>query len=256
MKYLGMPAHAGQMRGCVALMLSVLCTFAAAAADSDTSTAAPLAAPLEAPISQQSSPVPTVRKADFGRETPSAAVQDIADRVLQATDNQNLPFMVIDKVQARVYVFRADGTLRGATNALLGLAIGDHTVPGIGQRKLSTIRPDERTTPAGRFMATLDRDIHGVDVMWIDYDSSFSLHRVVPGTPKERRAQRLASPSSSERRISYGCVNVPPRFYDEVVGPSFKGTYGVVYVLPEVRPASEVFSFYKAQEAVRSAASQ
>ncbi|MRD49005.1 hypothetical protein GHT07_17140 [Caenimonas koreensis DSM 17982] len=174
-------------------------------------------------------------------------VQDVADRIVQSADNKQLPFIVIDKAQARVFVFHPDGRLRGATPALLGLAIGDHTVPGIGQRKLSSIRPDERTTPAGRFKASLDKDIHGIEVLWVDYDSALSLHRVVQGTPKERRAQRLASPDPAQRRISFGCINVPVRFYDEVVSPAFKGTYGIVYILPETKPAREVFTFLSAQ---------
>jgi hypothetical protein len=31
------------------------------------------------------------------------------------------------------------------------------------------------------------------------------------------------------------------RFYEQVVSPAFKGTYGVVYVLPETRPVREMF---------------
>jgi hypothetical protein len=193
------------------------------------------------------------RRADFGAEAASAPAQEVAQWVVQSADNQNLPFIIVDKVQARVYVFRADGSLRGATGALMGLAIGDHTVPGIGQRKLSSIRPEERTTPAGRFMASLDRDIHGVEVLWVDYDSSLSLHAVVPGTPKERRAQRMASSNPADKRITYGCINVPARFFSEVVSTALKGTYGVVYVLPETRSAREVFGMRPAVDSVRAA---
>ncbi len=225
---------AGRVRGCLIILIAGVWAFGAVAADEGLADSPP--------------------RADFGPETPSVPVQEVADRVLQSADNRNLPFMVIDKVQARVYVFHADGRLRGATTALMGLAIGDHTVPGIGQRKLSSIRPEERTTPAGRFMASLDRDIHGVEVLWVDYDSSLSLHRVVPGTPKERRAQRLASAAASDKRITYGCINVPVRFYDEVVSPAFKGTYGVVYVLPETRPIREVFGFVAVQDSSRGVA--
>jgi hypothetical protein len=192
------------------------------------------------------------RKADFAGEAASPDAEEVANWVVRSADNSNLPFIVIDKAQARVYVFNADGRLRGATPALMGLAIGDHTVPGIGQRKLSSIKPEERTTPAGRFMASLDRDIHGVEVLWVDYDSAVSLHRVVPGTPKERRAQRLASASAADKRITYGCINVPVRFYEQVVSPAFKGTYGVVYVLPETRPAREMFATQAALAPVRA----
>ncbi len=184
------------------------------------------------------------RQVDFRGETLSAEATEVARWVIHSSDNKGLPFIVIDKVQAKVFVFQPDGRLLGAAPALLGLALGDHTVPGIGQKKLSAIRPDERTTPAGRFKASLDRDIHGVEVLWVDYDSSLSLHRVVPGTAQERRAQRLASASPSERRITFGCINVPVRFYDQIVSPAFKGTFGIVYLLPETKTAREVFGSY------------
>ena len=203
----------------------------------------------------QTTPAKLVRLANFGMEVFSLESQKLADWVVDSADNGKLPFMIIDKVQARVFVFDAQGQLRGAASALLGLAIGDHTVPGIGQRKLSSIRPEERTTPAGRFVASLDRDIHGQEVLWVDYDSALSLHRVVTGQPKERRAERLATPSPLDNRISFGCINVPVKFYEQVVSPSFTGTNGIVYILPETRSAREVFGSYDVQNSPRKQAS-
>ena len=195
------------------------------------------------------------RLAHFGSEEFSAESRKLADWVVDSADNGKLPFMIVDKVQARVFMFDAQGQLRGAAAALLGLAIGDHTVPGIGQRKLSSIRPEERTTPAGRFVASLDRDIHGDEVLWVDYDSSLSLHRVVKGQPKERRAERLASPNPLDNRVSFGCINVPVKFYEQVVSPSFTGTSGIVYILPEIRSAAQVFGSYDVQDPSRKQAS-
>ena len=197
----------------------------------------------------------SVRLANFGVEVASPESRKLADWVVDSADNGKLPFMIIDKVQARVFVFDAQGQLRGATAALLGLAVGDHTVPGIGQRKLSSIRPEERTTPAGRFVASLDRDVHGDEVLWVDYDSALSLHRLVKGQPKERRAERMATPSPLDNRISFGCINVPVKFYEQVVSPSFTGTNGVVYILPETRSAHEVFGSYDVQDSLRKQAS-
>ena len=209
--------------------------------------------PASAPTNgePQAAPGKPVRLANFGMEVFSPESRKLADWVVDSADNGNLPFMIIDKVQARVFVFDVQGHLRGATAALLGLAIGDHTVPGIGQRKLSSIRPDERTTPAGRFVASLDRDIHGHEVLWVDYDSALSLHRVVTGQPKERRAERLASPSPLDNRISFGCINVPVKFYEQVVSPSFTGTNGIVYILPETRTAAQVFGSYDVDDSPR-----
>jgi len=188
------------------------------------------------------------KRANFLQEVASPESQEVAHWIVHSGDNRNLPFVIIDKVQAKVFVFDAQGLLRGASTALLGLAVGDESVPGIGQRPLSTIRPGERTTPAGRFVASLDRDLKGEEVLWVDYDTSVSLHRVVTGQPKERRAQRLASPSPGDKRITYGCINVPVRFYEDVVSPAFKNTEGIVYVLPETRSARQVFGSYPIQE--------
>ena len=204
---------------------------------------------------QQTTPAKLVRLADFGLEAFSSESRKLADWVVDSADNGNLPFMIIDKVQARVFVFDAQGQLRGAAAALLGLAVGDDSVPGIGQRKLSSIRPEERTTPAGRFVASLDRDIHGQEVLWVDYDSALSLHRVVTGQPKERRAERLATPSPLDNRISFGCINVPVKFYEQVVSPSFTGTNGIVYILPETRSARDVFGSYDVKDSLRKQAS-
>jgi hypothetical protein len=175
----------------------------------------------------------------------------VADWVVDAGDNQGMPFMIVDKVNAKVLVFDANGKLRGAAPALLGLARGDDSTPGIGERKISTIRPEERTTPAGRFVASLDRDARGEEFLWIDYRTAISLHRVVKGKPAERRAERLRSATAADNRISYGCINVPVKFYNKVVSPAFTGTNGIVYVLPETRPAREVFGFDNAGDAAR-----
>ena len=204
---------------------------------------------------QQTAPAKLIRLADFGLEAFSSESRKLADWVVDSADNGKLPFMIIDKVQARVFVFDAQGQLRGAAAALLGLAVGDDSVPGIGQRKLSSIRPEERTTAAGRFVASLDRDIHGHEILWVDYDSALSLHRVVTGQPKERRAERLATPSPLDNRISFGCINVPVKFYEQVVSPSFTGTNGIVYIMPETRSAREVFGSYDVMELSRKQAS-
>lgn len=184
------------------------------------------------------------KQAGFGRETASRETRHIANWVVASGDNRNMPFAIVDKADAKVFVFDATGELRGAAAALLGLARGDDAVPGIGDRPMAAIRPEERTTPAGRFVANLDRNTSGKEILWVDYDGAISLHRVVTSNSKERRAERLATPSPLDNRISYGCINVPAKFFDNVVRPAFTGTNGIVYVLPETRPVREVFGSY------------
>ncbi len=189
-------------------------------------------------------PAERLLRASFHGEAASRDVRYLADWVVDSSDNQRLPFVIVDKKQARVLVFDSAGRLQGASPALLGQARGDGSAPGIGNRQLSSIRPEERTTPAGRFVAALGQDLGEKDIVWVDYDAAISLHRVVTANAKERRLQRLATPTPADNRISYGCINVPAAFYDAVVKPAFQSSDGVVYVLPEVRSIEAVFAAY------------
>lgn len=163
--------------------------------------------------------------------------------VQRSGDAQGRPFAVVDKRNARLYVFDADGRLAGSTVALLGAARGDDTVPGVNERvQAGRIRAEDRTTPAGRFEAVPGRNLQGEDVVWVDYDSAFAIHRVRPGKSWKERAERLASASAAGKRVSWGCVVVPVAFYEEVVARVLGSTRSVVYVLPETRPAQALFS--------------
>jgi hypothetical protein len=87
----------------------------------------------------------------------------------------------------------------------------------------------------------------GRRVLWVDYATSISLHAVVTTKKKERRLQRLRSATPEDNRISYGCINVPTRFYTNVVVPHFRKGIGVVYILPEIKTLNEAFPAYRAQ---------
>ncbi len=178
---------------------------------------------------------------DLELRAASGEVQYVAGWVATNKDNGGLPYIIVDKVNARVYVFNAEDRLQGSAAALLGMEQGDGSAHGVGNRAMSAIGPDQRTTAAGRFVAALGRDLHGKDILWVDYDISLALHRVAKGTPAERRAQRLQSPTSRDNRISYGCINVPVAFYEKFVAPAFRESSGVVYILPEMSMAREMF---------------
>jgi len=179
-------------------------------------------------------------QADAVERGAAPAVQRLKSWVLETGDNQGLPFVLIDKVNAQVFAFDRDGGLLGATPVLLGLAQGDIAPPGIGDRPLSAIGPEDRITPSGRFVASIGENLTGTSVLWIDYAGALSLHPV-RGRPADRRLQRLATPTSEDNRISYGCVNVPVAFYEEIIAPAFRGTVGIVYILPESLSMAEVF---------------
>ena len=178
---------------------------------------------------------------DFGQATPSGDARRLADWVVRSGDAHGRPFIIVDKTGARVFAFGTDGALRGNAPALLGLAKGDVSPPGIGDRKLADITPIERITPAGRFDATMGRNL-AHDILWVDYDAAISLHRVATGNAAEHRLARLATAATSDNRVSYGCINVPTAFYETVVAPLFRPANGVVYVLPEQLPFATLFA--------------
>ena len=171
----------------------------------------------------------------------SAGVTQVIDWVLSSGDNNRLPFMVIDKVGARIFVFDADGEFLDSTPALLGVARGDDSTPGVGDRELSDIPPEDRTTPAGRFRALYGPAAGNKRVLWIDYATAISLHAVITTNKAERRPERLKSPTPKDNRITFGCINISAAFYQNIVRALFEDNGGMVYILPETWPLAEAF---------------
>ena len=106
---------------------------------------------------------------------------------------------------------------------------------------MSAIQPHEKTTPAGRFRLEPGRNLSGEDIFWVDYDAAVSMHRMRPSKPAERRPERMASATAADNRISYGCINLPPAFYDAAIRPVFSSGRGWIYVLPETRSVQSLF---------------
>ena len=193
------------------------------------------------------------RLADFGQIVPTEDVRHLANWVVYTHDHQNKSIIILDKKDARVYVFDRTGHLQAASPVLLGSAIGDDSVPGIGEKPIAQVLPEERTTPAGRFVAEIGMNTRGEDVVCVDYDAAVSMHRVLTTNPAERRLERLASPTNEDNRISYGCINLPRDFYESVVAPTVRKSGAVIYVLPETRSAQQVFGSYDVESRVNLA---
>jgi hypothetical protein len=184
---------------------------------------------------------PAARQLDLGSASVAEPLRRVAQWVVASADNGSRPFVLLDKRGAQLLLFDPGGRLLGSTPVLLGYARGDDSVPGIGERPISAVRPSERTTPAGRFVAEPGRNTLGEEVLWVDYEAAVSMHRVRLGDPGERRAQRLATPSPADNRISYGCINLPASFFEQQLWPAVRSGGAIVYVLPEQRPLDQVF---------------
>jgi hypothetical protein len=213
----------------------------------DSQAAAPPASPP---------PLPGVRLADFNGEDPTPEARHVADWVVHSRDNKRHAFVIVDKKDARVYVFAPDGKLKDSAPMLLGSARGDDSYPGIGDKPLSAIKPHEKTTPAGRFIAEMGVNANHEDVVWVDYDAAVSMHRIRPNNLKERRLERLASLTVDDNRISFGCINLPVSFYENALSPAVKKQGAVIYVLPETRSPEKVFGSYDVGAALQQASAR
>ncbi len=165
----------------------------------------------------------------------SDSVIDIAAWVIASGDNRGLPFAIVDKDAAQVLVFDARGKVRGLAPALIGSAVGDESAPGVGDRELKDIPMEDRTTPAGRFLAGYGPAVGNQTVLWVDYATAVSIHPLqnTAASRKEKRKERLATPEPDDNRITHGCINVSTTFYNKIVRPTFKEDGGVFYVLPD-----------------------
>ena len=170
----------------------------------------------------------------------SGTVIELAGWVAATRDSQGYPFAIMDKAAAQILVFGGDGRLRGAAPGLFGSAVGDHTAPGIAGLALREIPGRDRTTPAGRFVGGYGPSTDAGRVLWVDYDSAVSIHPTATGVPAERRAERLASPSPDDNRVTHGCINVSPEFYERIIRPTFERG-GVFYILPDEAPLAATF---------------
>ncbi|MGV3569793.1 MAG: hypothetical protein ACO1PB_04275 [Ramlibacter sp.] len=207
----------------------------------------PPAPPEEPAVTKapETSPPAGMRLADFAGEEPSPEARHVANWAVHSRDHKRHAFVIVDKKDARVYVFAPDGKLKESAPALLGSARGDHTVPGVGDKPLSQVKPDEKTTPAGRFVAEPGKNTNGEDIVWVDYDAAVSMHRIRPNVAADRRLERLATLAVDDNRISYGCINLPVTFYEEVLSPTVRKHGAIVYVLPETkRTPQQLFGSY------------
>lgn len=170
----------------------------------------------------------------------SDTVIELAGWVVASKDNQGYPFAIIDKAAAQVLVFGGDGRLRGAAPGLFGSAVGDHSAPGIAGLALREIPGRDRTTPAGRFVGGYGPSMDAGRVLWVDYDSAVSIHPTAMGVPAEKRAERLASPTPDDNRVTHGCINVAPDFYEGIMSKTFERG-GIFYVLPDKDSLADTF---------------
>ena len=178
--------------------------------------------------------------------TSVSDVNLVAAWVTKTGDNKKYPFVILDKKNAHIYVFTSEGVPVGDAPALLGMSVGDILPAGIAGKPLSKIPPKDRITQAGRFFARKGYDNHDKVVLWVDFATQLAIHEVI-NVPRQRRPQRLATPTTKDNRISWGCINVPIAFFHSTLMGTLSSGKGYVYILPEVLPVADFFGFNRSK---------
>ena len=166
----------------------------------------------------------------------STAGAQVISRPVASDAGDARPFAIVDKRQATLSVYAADGSLVGRAPVLLGLTPGDQEPTSARGKDPLALKVNERVTPAGRFEAQPGVNLNGERIVWFDYDANLAIHRLRPAPANQRRPERLASANLQERRITLGCVVVDPAFFDRVVLPTLGAGKSLVYILPEREP--------------------
>ena len=187
-------------------------------------------------------PAHVVRHANFGPVAVPADVRRMANWIADSHDNGARAFALLDKPNATVFLFDPQARLQASAPAVIGVGVGDDTVPGSGDKPLDQLTAAEQTTGAGRYVAEVGETPEHEDVIWVDYDSGLAMHRVIK-VPERLRA--LETPGPQDNRLSHGCINVPDAFYEKQLRPAIDHHGMVIYILPETRPLKQTFaSFY------------
>jgi len=141
---------------------------------------------------------------ELEREAASPDVRAVAQWAVTTHDHGGLPFVVVDKSQARIYAFDPQGRLRGSAPVAFDAG-------------------DSRPLPAGRFVAEPLTTAGTAAVIWTN------------------GATRLAVRSDEPQpaTASESALHVAPEFWHECVA-ALRLQPSVAYVLPQTVPAGSV----------------
>ena len=118
----------------VALLLAGFNFSAALAADVEATT---VARSNTAQGTAQAAPQNrAIKRANLKQEVASAETTKMADWVVDSGDNKGMSFVILDKKDAKVFVFNANGVIRGSAPVLLGITVGDDSFPGVGDKQI------------------------------------------------------------------------------------------------------------------------
>jgi hypothetical protein len=173
-------------------------------------------------------PVPEAAKSKM-----SPLAQDVYGAMAPVAMKTGKWFMVADKPNGMLHIFKEDGSHALSDATLYGKDAGD--VLG----KVSSLEGGPKITPAGKFTmkessATYAGGTSLILVESKDHTGYIAVHAADVSTPSERRLARLETPTAEDNRISYGCINTKHDTFIKEIKPHINDLDGgLIFVLPD-----------------------
>jgi len=173
-------------------------------------------------------PVPEEAKAKM-----SPLAQSVYEAMAPVAMKTGKWFMVADKPNGMLHVFKEDGSHAISDATLYGKDKGDVL------DKVSSLEGGPKITPAGKFtMKESPSDYAGKTSLILveskDHTGYIAVHAADVSTPSENRLGRLETPSAADNRISYGCINTKHETFINEIKPNIPSLDGgLIFVLPE-----------------------
>lgn len=170
---------------------------------------------------------------DFNYSNPAEFESQVVRKIVDTNDHLGETFAVVNKQNGSLTIYDRNGNQIATTPALYGKKVGD-----------TFNSTSSGTTPSGKFGLSYANDpatkAYGGSVIDLTQNGKYiqnkagrySIHRTYTAFPNERREARINSPTPADNKISLGCINVPPEFYDAHFENNQFGNMPL-YVLPE-----------------------
>ena len=199
---------------------------------------------MDAPVDE----APAIAPAQPQGRRPSGIAERLAGWVTATGDNGELPLHCSSTKSGRT-----SSPLTRAASSSAPRRCWSGSRAGTTRRQGSatsssprSARTSARPRPAGSWLGSVTRTATA-----LCFGSTSAMRSrctaVMSVNPGRHRLPGIHSSDPSRHRISYGCINVPATFYDDVVLTALaSGNAAVVYILPDTKAIDDVFPAFAA----------
>lgn len=178
-------------------------------------------------------------------ETYNKLPRSVQSIYLYAIYNTKESYMVADKPSATMYVIGKNKEIIASFPILLGQTKGEE--PNRADPDSDVAK--QATTPAGKYKLGEMADPANVcrsdsieykgRIISVLGTDNIAVHMVYPGE-YVKRMKALNDGDPSNNRMSWGCINVDPDFFDKFIKPNFKGKDHLIFITPDIAENNNV----------------